>query len=349
MKFSFDCLYLDQHYSELFTYCMINNQLITNYSKEAIFTQEGFFDCKRKLYGIQKLLRLVVLFEKIDFLNPDPFDFSKVIEVGLMDSKNIAFSRNVQDMEIQLKGWAKSESDLVFELYKKQIIKGFKFKIWSDNPSILNALTKEKFDEYFEEYQMSGVYSEENDVYTFENLVKHWFHNSLSRYHFDLSICLDPKNNRTYCSDIIVDPIEVKSVKKRVDDVYYITKIRLPDEINVLPMPQTLRQAINMRNSDYVKSFRKVMKEWMFYLDNGDILLANKMKKDIIKANQNLERLERYKRYKESPFVRFCNLVGGFIPGLSEVLNVVNFSSSFIEDSIKKRNEWSLMPLLKNK
>lgn len=179
-------------------------------------------------------------------MNSEPYDFSNVIEIGLMDSKSFAFSNNIQDIAVQLKGLAKSETDLVFELYKEQIIKKFKFGVESDDPSPIfkNAVTKEKFNEYFQDFIRSGIYSEKGGIYSFEKLVEHMFRVSLNQYQLDLCICLAPENSRTYCSDIIVDPIGIQSVKKRIDDVYYITKIRLPDEINVLPMPQTLNQAI---------------------------------------------------------------------------------------------------------
>ncbi len=354
MKFSFDCLHLDSNYADLFYACMINNRIISEYSEDARIRQDNFFEFKRKLIGIKKLLSLMVLFEKMDFLYAEPYDHSRVIELGLMDPSSIAFARQAEDYGKRLSGLASQESNLVLKLFRKEIIRRYKFNYTSDDsdPKYKAAVTEKKFNEYYDEYLLSGLYQKDG-LYTFEQMTKHFFHRSLDRYSFDLSICLDPINKRTYCSDFVVDYNQDLSAqnhpKKLIDDIYYIVKIRLPDEINIMPMPQTLNQALKMRNSPYLKSFRNVMKEWMYYIDEGEILLSNRIKNDVIKANQSLSKLESYRKFQKSPFVRLCNFVGGFIPIISNVLNVANFASSFIEDSIEKRNEWALMPLVNDK
>lgn len=350
MKFSFDCIHLDSNYADLFYSCMINNKIISEYSKDARMTQDNFFEFKRRLIGIKKLLRYIVLFEKIDFLYAEPYDHSRVIELGLMDTDALAFARQAEDYGKLLKGLSPHESDLIFKLFRNEIIHEYKFRHSSDDsdPRYKKAVTLKKFNQYYDEYMDSGVFHTDG-FYTFEQVMKHIFQQSLDRYHFDLSICLEPKNKRTYCSDIVVDHNQVQQMQvdpmKLLDDIYYIAKIRLPDEVNILPMPQTLNQAIEMRNSPYLKSFRNVMNEWMHYIDAGELLLSNKMKNDVIKANQNLTKLENYRKFQKSPFVRICNLVGGFIPLISNVLTVLSFASSLVEDSIEKRSEWALMPL----
>jgi len=110
-----------------------------------------------------------------------------------------------------------------------------------------------------------------------------------------------------------------------------------------LPMPQSIEEVIKMRKSPYIKSFRSVMQEWSHYVNQGEYLLAEKIKKDLVKANTQLEKLERYKRFSLSPYVRIFNLIGGQIPVLGSVLGIISFIEPTITNHIQNKNGWVLL------
>jgi hypothetical protein len=125
---------------------------------------------------------------------------------------------------------------------------------------------------------------------------------SIKRY-LAAGICLSEKNGTIFCSDIFKKPSLTKKTNI-VDSIYYTVRAKLPDEINILPMPQTLDDVIELRKSPYIKSFRAVMSEWSHYIERGEFALASKVKNDAIRANRNLERLKKYKKFSTSPYTR---------------------------------------------
>ena len=129
-----------------------------------------------------------------------------------------------------------------------------------------------------------------------------------------------------------------------IDDVYYTVKVHLPEDANILPMPRTFAEVERMRKSPYIRSFRSVMNEWSSYIENGDFNSAGKMKNDIIKANKNLEHLERFKKiYSSVPYALITTLAGAEIRELSYILGLISIANPLIYTYLQRKNGWTLL------
>lgn len=115
----------------------------------------------------------------------------------------------------------------------------------------------------------------------------------------------------------------------------------LPCEVNILPMPTTLQDVWNMRKHPAISAFRKVMCEWNHYIQTEDINAAVKIKKDVIKANHYLENLGKYKKFSLSPYVRTGLFVAGFIPILSNIVNIYSYAEPYIFNYIEGKHSWT--------
>ena len=150
------------------------------------------------------------------------------------------------------------------------------------------------------------------------------------------------KHGASFASGVFSD-IRSTNTIKCIDSVYYTIQARLSNEVNVLPMPQCLDEVLKMRQSPYIHSFRKIMNEWCGYVKMGEYRLADKIYKDLVKANKALDHLDRYKRFSQSPYTRVFNLVCVLIPYLGPFLGGISFVEPYIVEHIQEKNQWVLL------
>lgn len=344
-KYSFDCLYLDQSNRNLLEdFCIKNKMVDRFYYGDKLRDYDINLHTQHSLTGIKKLLIYLTLFEKIDS-NESIFDFGRLIDIGIVDQKAhivAPYDLRLEDQEI----WKKHDSKYevahiiameIMELRKKELISKFlREQFHTQLCKDVNGRVLSFDKDYSEIIRYSSYYDNyhPNSLFTYitcevDNLVR--------------GIYYSINENMTIGTGILQIPNK-NNMSKQIDTVYYTVKTQLPQEVNILPMPQSIKDVEKMRQTAELKSFRNVMKDWFNCIDIGDLSLAEKIKKDVIKANKALTRLKKYQQCIRSPYYRIFNLIGAEIPVLSTLLNVLGFVSSFVEDEIQKKNEWILLP-----
>ena len=358
INYTFDSIFLDPKYSYLFSELCIKNGLIHRDLLGQKVTLSG-----HPLNGEKKLLRTLVLYDKIDF-ESTIYDCTNLIEKGLVSEDSICCS-NINPHSIY-----ESNAITIMSTYKDDIINYIK----EDFRNNLNALQNpQKIPSY--DFWRTIKYSPElvNNVFISKN-----FSANLDTDYYDLINNLDrlydfpngedgftnhlvidqistllgirnniayslisaEKNNSIYLSDFLTGAGNNTSTRPS-ENIYAFVKTQLPNEVNILPMPQTLDDVWKMRKHPSIISFRKVMSEWNYYINNNDVKAAKKIEKDIISANKALEKLSAIKKFTNSPYVRTGYFIGGFIPVLSYLVNVVSFVEPFVTDSLIKKFSWT--------
>ena len=128
-----------------------------------------------------------------------------------------------------------------------------------------------------------------------------------------------------------------------VDDVYYIAKTKLIDEITILPNPTSLADVARMRNAKEMVRFREVLSNWCQTIQEGNARLELRMRSDIRKANQELTKLEKWRKFELSPLNFWLNSVGGHIPIFSNLLTVVNTCASIYSSRVESKHAWVML------
>lgn len=350
---SFNKLFLDKHYKDILEYYCIRKGLISNH-EEVVPTP---------LEGIKKLFVLLALFETVDS-NSSICDYSRLIELGLVNEDCI-LKMNNDYISVNNDSYANSAIALL-GLYKKDVIKYIKRKDRqiSTHHSVYKPNNKRTFycasptgklltleDDFLEIvekcdecYSTSALFDDREAGFFYDVFVNSPIELSIGSIKDNLveGLYFCEKMDMTYASSIFADS-KNSLTSKYLDELYYLVRTQLPPEINVLPMPQTLDEVIEMRKSPYLKSFRNVSNEWFSYIESGDINLALKIKNDIVKSNKMLAKLDRYKVFTTSPYYRVFNLIGGAIPILSTIMGVYSFLEPYAIESIQDKYGWSLV------
>lgn len=361
INYSYDKLFLDSQFEQTFTDLCIKKGLITNSEYINMDTINGI----THLPLVKKLYRYLVLFEHIDF-SDSIYDFSNLIELGLIDEKNLCSSNSEPDEKYF------EEAISIMSAYKKPVIKQLKKMTNknlkdlqhpnSPNSKFWNTISSKDILYYCQdEYgQVLGLEKNYNDILKTVDNVTGVGDTSLDKFLFEMlnvnisSMLSGIRNNiayglksaelekSAYASDFLVLNNNIPTTKI-IDDTYYVIKTQLPNEYQIIPMPQTIQDVLEMRRSPYIKSFRKVMSEWNSYIDNNDYVAAQKMKNDIKKANDSLEKIGKFKRIYNSAITRTLICVGGFIPILSQILNILTWSQPYITNKFEEKHNWVLI------
>lgn len=118
--------------------------------------------------------------------------------------------------------------------------------------------------------------------------------------------------------------------------------------VMLIPQPQTLQDVIELRRDPDMQSFRSVYSQWVSYLENGDMDTFRKMKEDVLKARNALDKLTKFKKVDGNILSRALFMIGGEIPILAEILSVYGFVQASVVDSIEAKNRWCCLPGLKS-
>jgi len=358
INYTFDSLFLDSKYSDLFIELCIRKGLLHH----DLLGYETESSCQT-LKGKEKLLRALVLFDKIDF-ESTIYDCSELIEKELISENSICCSNTNPGEKYE------QAAVTIMSAYKTGVI-DYLNNDFKNNLKILQNPQKTASYEFWQKIEYSSElvnkvvltknYSADLDrdyyeiiknldrLYSFssgeEVFLRRLIIDQIStllgvRNNIAYSFMASEKNNSLYFSDYL--NIKANSAGSNpAEEVYSFVTTRLPRDVNVLPMPKTLEDVWRMRSHPSIVSFRKVMQEWNYYINNNDITAAEKVKKDIIKANKALEMLGAIKKCTNSPYTRTGYFIGGFIPGLSYLINVISFVEPMITNSLIKKYSWT--------
>lgn len=357
-NYTFDSLFLDSKYSDVFLELCKKSGIIHHDVLGHKTTISG-----HALNGSKKLLRALVLFEKIDF-ESSIYDYSELIDKGIISEDSMCCSNTNPQNEYELAAVS------IMSAYKRGIIKyvreDFKsmlrtlqnprktpsYKFWQeisysrelvDSIFITNGFLASLDKDYYElishlDLLYNSSRGQEGFMHT---LIIDQISTLLGiRNNIAYSLMAAEKNNSLFFSDFLNRSAK-QSITNPGENIYSFVKTRLPSEVNILPMPQTLDDVWRMRNHSSVVSFRKVMREWNRCINDNDITAANRIKKDIIKANKAMEKLGMVKRCIDSPYIRTGYFIGGFVPFISSLVNVVSFIVPVITDALIEKYSWT--------
>lgn len=365
INYSFDNVFLDYNYTQIFTELCKKNNLI----------QKNFLGYTEKYEGIhligeKKLLRTMVLYDKIDFASSE-YDCSILIDKGFVAEKSICSSDIEPDIQQE------SEAVTIMSAYKKDIIKLVKkdFKEYLkvlQNPEYSDTADLWKKNDYINDILYNIYVSKDkklnlkDDYCTIlenldslsisgdgtETFIRNCIINQINsligiRHNIAYSIMASEKYNSIYMCDFLNGQNKLQAVMPE-ENTYAFIKTRLPDEVNILPMPQTMEDVFRMRKHPSLKAFRKVLNEWNYYINNNDIKAAQKIKKDIVSANHELEKLGKVKKFINSPITRTGLFLFGFIIDLglknsllSGVLNTIDYVEPSITTGLTNKFSWT--------
>lgn len=355
-SFELKTVYLDTLYKDTFERYLIRKKLIT---KTMLDTNEersnDLEPLKLPLAGLKKLLVLLTLFENVDS-DSSIYDFSRLIDLGLVKEKSVL---EISENNIAYSDENISEATRLMSIYKRDILGFIKRK---DREQLEYLRTRSEAKEFWKTIDKNDRYYTCTDANgnpleldrDYRTIIANpdilyssgnYFTSPEEGFAFcvtkNRSIELDigsirdnlieglfysKKHGASFASGVFSD-IRSTNTIKCIDSVYYTIQARLSNEVNVLPMPQCLDEVLKMRQSPYIHSFRKIMNEWCGYVKMGEYRLADKIYKDLVKANKALDHLDRYKRFSQSPYTRVFNLVGGLIPYLGPFLGGISSQS----------------------
>lgn len=365
INYSFDNVFLDYNYTQIFTELCKKNNLIQKTFQGYTEKYEGI-----PLIGEKKLLRTMVLYDKIDFAS-SVYDCSILIDKGFVAEKSICSS----DIEPEIQ--QETEAVTIMSAYKKDIIRLLK-KDFKEN---LKVLQDPQYPETADLWKniintndiLYNIYVSKNkklnlkDDYNtiLENLdtlscsgsfeetfLRNYIIDQINsligiRHNIAYSIMASKKFNSIYMCDFLNGHNKLHPVMPE-ENTYAFIKTRLPDEVNILPMPQTIDDVFRMRKHPSLKAFRKVLNEWNYYINNDDVKAAQKIKKDIVSANHELEKLGKVKKFINSPITRTGLFLFGFIIDLglknsflSGVLNTIDYVEPSITTGLTNKFSWT--------
>ena len=381
--FKFKNLYLDKQYRETLERFLIRNKIITRMCYEdKDETPEQLEVLKTPLTGLHDVLRLLVFYEKFDCQN-SIYNYDRLVDAGMV--RNNAIVRRDKDIDIS-DPIIISDTVSLMKAYKNDVIRYIKQKSKENYQALCTQGDSKEFwkqiddsklpytcsDEYGNLLELTKDYEEiirdpeklyptehlfDNPLYKFDVLLfNRPVEDEISSIRNDLLEGLHDSliNGSTFASSILssCSRIDRASQIKAVYDVYdqatIAAQISLPPEADVLPMPQTWEDVRKFRKSQYIKSFRTVMREWCDCLEQGNEYLVNKMAKDVIKANQQLERLGKYKRATGKWYSRVALLAAGQFAELTKYTLPIQALEIVITEGIERKNRWALFPKVKN-
>lgn len=358
IDYSYEYAFLDQQYATTFTELCVKTKTITK-----DFLGEGTTYTGQPLRGMKGLLRNLVLFEKVDF-SSSIWDCEQLIDRGLIPEKSICCSNQDPDAkytEQAISIMSTYKADIIRlnqEIYKDELCAlqsrySPTRDFWKnkDSNTINTIWLKDNFYVDFKD-QYSNIIRNLDKLETIvtqgreERLMNDALNGNaitnLAGIRDNLAYALQAVEERkaVYLTSKL-NHMQGEKITNTAADLYAFVEAQLPNEVNVLPMPETLEDVWNMRRHPSVKTYRKVMNEWNHYLQEGDIDAVKKMKKDVIKANHGLERIGKCKRFLASPYTRTGICALGFIPIISEILNVSSFAEPYILNSLENKYSWT--------
>lgn len=307
-----------------------------------------------RISGRSKLLRLLMLFEKID-ANFSDLDWSKFINNGIIDPDSKMLDHTLNRLHFDFLDQKTNEHRKLLTCHKetynllinqkKRIIS---YHIKKSSPGYYarggtTTTIKDLSDAYIEILDCILKTDDTNDVF---NIYPH-IDSFLGDVYFVWAsirngLYYSTKQNVTLSTFVDKQYHQVKrNNKELIDDMYYIVKTNLSDESIILPEPRCIEEAFELRSKKEMILFRSVLSEWMSMISEGGSAAAElKIRTDLFKVNNDIKRIKQWKKYKESPFDFWLNSLGGHIPVFSNILTVVNMSAGLYFSNQEKNTSW---------
>ena len=274
----------------------------------------------RRPSGYREFLFLIMMYEHLDSSISD-YSWDTFIEEGIIDENKSCIVnghggfRDGIDNEFGCVDQAKQ----IASFYKEDLLRSIYKRIKDETGYVINDLTFYKDNKKFSlnndfrivfDLLINGDF--EVDLSQFNHYYSSFFERRIpditfheidpTDYLYNLidSIYLSEFANVSYASSIF----RMSNKQKSIDDIekVYLTQCKYISDLQIIPMPETFDDVFKFRKDENLISFRKVMNQWVKYVESGEFVLAQKMKSDLIKANCALEHLGKYKRVSNCKF-----------------------------------------------
>lgn len=324
-----------------------------NYEKQILSNYFERFDCLYSLLTLYDHISLSPIFFE-DSKEVYGFNKDQLADLGLFynDEKSSLPSKSVIEDTIS-----------IMHLYEKDILAYYA----NDNASrYVDILNHFGFERYFEIQAYKDAFKETfldnlkkkipfydiihlgvlfiNTRNVFDAGEMRGFH-YLDAYFLTISDALRNPRNTFYSSCISIPKMKRVELKACNELDQYIVQAEFSKGLSIVPKAENYQDIVELRKDPNLQSFRDVFGEWIEYFVKGDIDSFARIKQDVLKANENLCKLKKYERVKNSPIYNVLSvLLGAAIPELSFILGGVGVVSSFAEPQVELKNRWVNLP-----
>lgn len=318
---------------------LVKENYITHYNRGCPngfdVTSTYSFDRSHRIYDKKYLLFCMVLFDKIVTTSPSNFVYDKVVETGIIDDDFFKFP---------IKHFSEEGK------YYRDVSINF---IQANKKSIINYLSKDiVHSSCFQVDPQQDYLAFLQDPY-YEGVQHHFNPNvfilTQIRNAMERGLSLSQESNVIFYNGRLSyknKKYETPFTSSKLNDyANYILQLDLTPEINQFPLPQNMVDVLYLRRQPEIVSFREVFFQWVDYIASGEYDIATKIKKDVISANNALEKYRDFEKKKTSLFYCTIDALLGQIPYLSNFLSFVSPYS--LRKTLKSKSKNSWVSLLK--
>ena len=338
-EINFSKIYLDRIHLSVLEKFAFENKLIPKADDRNDYYE---FVLKHQHFGLRnKLLLIMTIFEEIDS-NFSQFDWSKFIDEGIININAHMLRSSPSDIfdpfleHKTLLGCKKDNRllyarDTTINLLKsfsnRAILLHIKGHPDSDfyNRDPKKYVTREDLKTNFE-WVLDLVAKDDWTTLVCEKPEFSFFYTFLEGLKFNTEECIyySIKEKASFVNAISSSNLDKSKTIKLLDELYYLVRTNLKDEIQILPHPETFSDVLKFRNSKEIRRFRQILSQWCNAIAEGDYKVEKNIRNDIKRANHELKKLDKWKEYRSSPFNFWLDAIGGQIPIFSNILSAVN-------------------------
>jgi hypothetical protein len=132
--------------------------------------------------------------------------------------------------------------------------------------------------------------------------------------------------------------------RRRLDDraeAFRLCKFAMEDTIGYAPCVDSMNDVLRLRRHPAIHRFRECLKEWETALRNPQEDALRKIKRDIIKANQELRTVEKCRKVER--WIFWSHLPASLIPLLSHIVVYLDMGLQLCVDSKEQKSSWVLL------
>ena len=153
-----------------------------------------------------------------------------------------------------------------------------------------------------------------------------------------LSLIQESQENRYSFATTRVHSIYQTSDVRNLHSAYSLCLLPMQEEIKYAPVVESIQDLIRLRERSEIKRFREVLSAWKSLLCKGEIDLAENIRADIIKANREISKLEKWKTVDK--WFYYLTLPTMFVPIVSNIINVGSVYTRFHIGRYEKKFGW---------
>lgn len=328
---------------------MIKEGFISGYADELSIDEITNTAKHSRIDNKKFLLFSLVLFDKIDASHLSMFNMDKLIDLGIVDEHAHMIEDKIANMDETSLLFFHLEDALNQDNTKLLAAKEIAEEIMIANKSkIVRAIAKQEnlheYD-YFDEQEIAKNYTKW--LWNCERWASADFNNAKETMGILKESIMyglyDSITSGAIYYDGSISNVNVKPIDANADiakNISQIMNIDLSPELYHLPIPSTVSEAIELRKRPEIASFRNVFFEWCDAIKQCDIDMAQRIKSDVRKAQEGLD---KYYKWEKSKIKLFNCIIDAVVSQIPYLANIVGCISPFQTRNIlrnKAENSW---------